>query len=256
MQLNERQRQILDIVCRDKFVTVQGLCGLIFASPATIRRDLCVLEENKSIKRVYGGAIPISGNDQEIPHDIRLYRNIAEKKSIAQTAVKLVSNASTIILDSSTTCTYLVRQLDQFKDLSVLTNGMDSLALLTNMSGIKTIATGGIITSGYELRGAFTQASIERYSADLFFLSCCSVSVETGVTFTDEDNASIKQLMAKHARKKVLLCDSSKFNRSHFFRAFSLDEFDYIITDTAPKNKELRDAMGEHLICADDSHIL
>lgn len=256
MRLNERQRQILEIIEQRKFVTVHDLCGCIFSSPATIRRDLCVLEENKSIQRVYGGAIPVSGNDQEIPRDVRLYRNNYEKNCIAQTAVKLINNASTIILDSSTTCTYLVRQLDQFEKLSVLTNGTDSLGLLTHMPNIRTIATGGVVTNGYEFRGALTRHSIERYNADLFFLSCSSISVEQGVTFTDEDNANIKQLMAKRAQKKILLCDSSKFEISHFFRAFTLDEFDYIITDTAPKSSALRDMMGDRLICADDSHLL
>ena len=256
MKLNDRQKQIMEIVNQKRFVTVHELCGEIFASPATIRRDLCFLEESNSVQRVHGGAIPISGNAQEMPYNVRINRNNVEKKSIAQTAAQLISNASTITLDSSTTCTYLVRLMDKFENLSVVTNGIDSLALLMHNPNIKTISTGGIVTKGYEYRGAITRHSIERYNADLFFLSCCSVSAENGVSFTDEDNANIKQLMAKHARKKVLLCDSSKFEISHFFRAFTFDEFDHIITDTVPQNKLLRDMMGDRLICADNSHLL
>ena len=253
--MNERQRQILDIIQTEGFMSVQDLCGRIFASPATIRRDLNVLAENNSIHRIFGGAVPISGNDQEVPYNIRLYRSNLEKSAIAQTAVKFIKNASTIILDSSTTCMYLARLLDNFENLSVLTNGTDSLSVLTHVPKVKTIATGGIVAKGYEFRGALTRHSIERYNADLFFLSCCSISTENGVSYTDEENASIKQLMAKRAKKKIMLCDSSKFDQASFFCAFSLDEFDYFVCDTAPQNPALREAMGDRLICADGTHL-
>ena len=256
MELNERQRQMLDIVNREKYVTVQDLCNQLYSSPATTRRDLNILEKNRSVQRVCGGAIPIYGNGQEVPYDVRVYHNNAEKRKIAQTAAKLINEASTLIIDSSTTCTYLVHQLSSFKNLTVLTNGAESLVQLIHMSNITTIATGGIVTSSYEFRGAITRNSIERYNAELFFLSCSSISVENGVTFTNEENASIKQLMAKHAQRKILLCDSSKFDISHFCRAFAFSDFDYVITDTVPKNPKLRDAIGPRLICADDTHVI
>jgi len=253
--MNERQKQILDIIQTEGFVSVQALCGRIFASPATIRRDLSVLVENNSIHRIFGGAVPISGNDQEVPYNIRLYRSNEEKSAIAQTAMQFIRNASTIILDSSTTCSYLAQQLEKFENLSVLTNGTDSLSILTRVPKVKVIATGGQVVKGYEFRGSLTRHSIERYNADLFFLSCCSLSAENGLTYTDEENASIKQLMAKRAQKKILLCDSSKFDQSSFFCAFTLDEFDHFVCDTAPKNPALREAMGDRLICSDGSHL-
>lgn len=254
MRLNERQQQILAIINNDKFVTVNGLCGVLFASPATIRRDLRVLEDANSIRRVFGGAVPIYGNDQESPYSVRLHRNNAEKIAIAQTALQFISSASTLILDSSTTTTYLARQLDAFENLSVLTNSIDAISVLSNMSKVKTIATGGVIARSFELRGALTRHSIEQYNADLFFMSCGAVSVENGISYTHEESAGLRQLMAKHAKKKILLCDSSKFDRSYFHRAFSVEDFDHIICDTAPQNKALRDLMSDRLICADGSH--
>lgn len=254
MRLSERQQQILNIINRDKFVTVNGLCGLLFASPATIRRDLQALEGSGSIRRVFGGAVPISGNDQESPFSVRQRRNNPEKTAVAQTALQFVENASTIILDSSTTTTYLARQLESFQKLTVLTNSLEALSVLSNMSKVKTIMTGGVVVNGYELRGALTQRSIERYNADLLFMSCGAVSCENGATYTSEDSANIRQIMANHAKKKILMCDSSKFDRSYFFRAFSVEDFDHIVCDTAPQNQRLRDLMGDRLVCADDSH--
>ncbi len=254
MRLSERQQQILSIINRDKFVTVNGLCGQLFSSPATIRRDLRVLEDSHSIRRVFGGAVPISGNDQESPFSIRLRRNNPEKIAIAQTASQFVENASTIILDASTTTTYLVRHLESFQHLTVLTNSLEALSVLSNMSKVKTIMTGGVVVNGYELRGILTQRSIEQYNADLLFISCGAVSCENGVSYTSEDSASIRQLMANHAKKKILLCDSFKFDRSYFFRAFSIKDFDHIVCNTAPQNQKLRDLMGDRLVCSDDSH--
>ena len=256
MELNERQLQILSIINEKQFVTVQALCGQIFASPATIRRDLCILEENESIIRTWGGAIPIIGSNQEIPHDIRLYRNSQLKTAIAKKALTLINNSSTIFLDSSTTCAFLAQRLGAFENLTVMTNGLDSQSILLHIPSVKTIVSGGVITKGYEMRGPLTQHSIECYRADLFFLSCCAISVDAGVTFTDEENAAIKQRMAKNAKKKILLCDSTKFDISNFCKSFDFTDFDHIVCDTAPKNKALRNAIGSRLLCADDSHLL
>ena len=86
------------------------------------------------------------------------------------------------------------------------------------------------------------------------FISCGAVSVENGISYTNDESANIRQLMAKHAKQKILLCDNSKFDRSYFFRAFSVEDFDHIICDTVPQNKRLRELMGDRLICADGSH--
>ena len=40
MLIDERQNQILDIIKEKTFVRVDELAALVYASPATIRRDL------------------------------------------------------------------------------------------------------------------------------------------------------------------------------------------------------------------------
>ena len=254
MRFNELQQQILTIINQDQFVTVNDLCKRLFSSPATIRRDLHVLESFHSIQRVFGGAVPINGSAQDSPVSVRLRRNNAEKMAIAKVARRFISNTSTIILDSSTTTSYIAQQLDDFENLTVLTNSIAILSILTNMPKVKTIVTGGIISNGSQLRGPLARHSIEQFNADLCFMSCGTMSVENGISYTNEESANIRQLMAKHAKKKILLCDSSKFDRSYFFRAFSVEDFDHIVCDTAPQNKKLRDLMSDRLICVDESH--
>lgn len=254
MRLNERQHQILTIINQEQFISVNDLCERLFASPATIRRDLHVLEASHSIQRVFGGAVPIIGNAQDSPIANRQRRNNKEKMTIARIARQFVHNGATILLDASTTTCYVAQQLEAFENLTVLTNSLDNIAVLTNMPRVTTIVTGGIISNGSQLRGALTRYSIEQYNADLCFMSCGTVSAENGVTYTNEDSANVRRLMAKHAKKKILLCDSSKFDRSYFFRALSIEDFDHIVCDIAPQNKALRDLMGERLICADGSH--
>ena len=254
MRLNERQQQILTIINQDQFVTVNDLCKRLFSSPATIRRDLNVLESFHSIQRVFGGAVPINGSAQDSPVSVRQRRNNSEKIAIARAALRFISNASTIILDASTTTSYIAPQLGAFENLTVLTNSISVLSSLTNIPKVTTIVTGGVVSNVSQLRGPLARHSIEQYNADLCFMSCGAISVEDGVSYTNEESANIRQLMAKHAKKKILLCDSSKFNRSYFFRAFSADDFDHIICDTAPQNPALRDLMGDRLICIDGSH--
>ena len=55
--------------------------------------------------------------------------------------------------------------------------------------------------------------------------------------------------MLSDARQRILLCDSTKFDKNFFFTSFGLKEIDYIITDRAPESPLYRELLGQRLIC-------
>src|SRR5580704_13615072 len=67
-------------------------------SEDAIRRDLRALAAEGKCKRVYGGGLPISPDGVPLEH--RLLNNSKEKRALALAAVSLVSEASTVFLDS------------------------------------------------------------------------------------------------------------------------------------------------------------
>ena len=67
----ERQGELLEILKREKSATVAGLSKKLFASEATVRRDLAALEAQGYLKRVHGGAVIGGAPDREIPYAVR-----------------------------------------------------------------------------------------------------------------------------------------------------------------------------------------
>ena len=53
----ERERQILEILLKEKKVTVTQLSKALFISEPSVRRDLQSLEAQNLIKRIHGGAV-------------------------------------------------------------------------------------------------------------------------------------------------------------------------------------------------------
>ena len=111
MVLTQRYRQILDYIQEKKAVTVQQLCELLYASPATIRRDLSTLEKCHLIRRVHGGAVLYESDSNEPAASIRQNKNIYGKRRIGELAATLVKDCSTVFLDCSSTVYYAASSL-------------------------------------------------------------------------------------------------------------------------------------------------
>ena len=88
MLIINRQQQILDILKRERSVSVPQLAKELFASEPTIRRDLAYLEKQGFLKRVYGGAVLGGAPDREIPYEVRTGEQEDAKAIIARRAAQ------------------------------------------------------------------------------------------------------------------------------------------------------------------------
>ena len=87
MLKNEREREIVSVMKeRGGFITVGELCGLLYASESSVRRDLTALERHGVLKRVYGGAELITNYSSVVSFNYRSHENVSEKKAVAKKA--------------------------------------------------------------------------------------------------------------------------------------------------------------------------
>ena len=101
---NEREKAILEILLREKTVSVHALSATLFASEQSIRRDLARLEKQHLLKRTYGGAsLDENGTSAlKIPFLLREMESADEKAVIGKKAAALVKDSDVIFLDAST----------------------------------------------------------------------------------------------------------------------------------------------------------
>lgn len=247
MLMNERRQQILSILQQRKFVTVDKLCEMLYSSPATIRRDLAEMSDQGMLSRLRGGAELPEGSNSDMPLLLRFQKEKVKKEIIAELTSRYFKDAVTVFMDSSSTVYYLARQFKDYTGKSVITNGLATANFLNEHTSATVYCTGGRIFHQSGFVGSHAVETIKSFCADLFFFSCCGFSDNNGPTEAEEENAVIKRAMIQNAKKKVLLCDSTKFERDYFCRVCSLDSIDLIVTDKKP-DKQISELLRGKLI--------
>jgi DeoR/GlpR family transcriptional regulator of sugar metabolism len=240
----ERKQQILELMRNNnRVVTVDQLCDTLFASGATIRRDLKDLENTKLIRRTHGGAILVEGNTSEDPLAFRETQNSMKKQIIADLALRHIRDGMTIFLDSSSTVYALAKGLGQFNSLKVITNGIKTAMLLSDFKNVTLMCTGGSLRENSKsLVGLAAKEFISRYNADIAFMSCRGFSVEKGASEASENEYYVKMQYILNSKKSILMCDTSKMNQDFLCKLAPLSDFYEIITE----KKEINDLCNQY----------
>src|ERR1700728_863041 len=112
-----RRNEIENRLQRGLPVNATALAKEFLVSEDAIRRDLRALAAEGKCKRVYGGGLPISPDGGPFEH--RLLNDSKEKRALALAALTLVSEGSTVFLDSGSTNLALARELPPYRSLTV-----------------------------------------------------------------------------------------------------------------------------------------
>ena len=234
----ERRKLILEKVHEEKKVIVSELSKEFDVSEETIRRDLEKLAYEGHVIKSYGGAVINEIGSIDLPFNVRWKANAIGKQKIADLINKEIKDGEHIFLDASTTAVFIAKNIKQKKHLTVITNSIENLLELSDVSGWDIISTGGLLKAGsMSLLGKKAADSIERYNADKVFLSCKGLDIQKGVTEGNEETGTIKQSMIESAQKVYLTVDSSKFDKVAFSSICPLSKIDVVVTDKRPDIK-------------------
>ena len=228
----ERQNTILELVSQRRVIIVEAPCSQLYFSGATIRRDLKMLAQSGLLRRTHGGAVFVEDAAKDSPAMLREAENPGPKSIIAQKACALIRDGQTLFLDSSTTACRLAERLTGFGQLRVVTNGLKTAMILSEIPGIQVYATGGKLRENAQsFVGTQTTEAIARFHADLVFFSCRGIHPDGGHTGSKEDDADVKKAYLQNASRSVLLGDSSKLGRQMFCRVGPIASVWKILSD-------------------------
>lgn len=245
--MKERQQRIYEILNKQGNATVEQLKHAVFASDATIRRDLKKMEQQGLLLRMWGGAVSANKVNCDPPAFVRNNSNINAKKKIALHAIGLLKNNVSVFLPSGTTVTQFSRLLGSCENLTVITTCPDIIDILKSNPSARVISLGGELYEGYDFAGALTVNNIDNFNADFLFFSCSGLTAD-GFSSNDEIRLDIIQKMQKNSAKTVLLVDTSKINKKYIYKGFGFEKIDYVIMEKQPDEKELVQALGKKLI--------
>ncbi len=232
----ERLEKIRDLLNRKKTASVHELSTELFISEATVRRDLNQLQQQGLIKRIHGGAVLLEGITQELPLYVRERQNHEAKLEIARRAVSYIHDGQVLFLDASSTVQHLVKHLATFKNLTILTNGLKTAQELSSLPH-NIYCTGGMLlhnSSAYV--GGYAERVVREFNADILFFSSRGISSDGRITDASAEETQLRRVMFEQSKKRIFLCDSSKFGLQYCFNLCTIKQIDAMISDRELEN--------------------
>lgn len=253
----ERREVIAALLEDAERVSVTGLAERFGVTDVSIRRDLTVLEDAGRLRRVHGGAIAASRGRRERGYAARARENRAAKARIGAAAATLIRAGDVVVFDSGSTVAQVAAHvpglLRRSSGITVVTNSLQIVDEVGSWDNPHMICLGGLYLPEHQaFVGPQTVADMRDLSADIVFLGCDGLTLETGLTTPHVLVAEIGATMAARARKVVVVADGTKVGRRGFTPIVPLGVVHVLITDDCADAAELDRAreLGVEVILA------
>lgn len=201
---------------------------------------------------------------QVTPPQAGIAREItALRRSIAASAATRVSGGDTILLNGGEASILMARALRETfaqgpSGVTVITNSLAVMEILTGAAGIKVILTGGEYQAQSRcLVGPSLGAMFELMRADKAFLSVDGISARFGASAGDERLALAGHRFAQAAREVYVLADHTLVGFDANYRISRTDAVGEVITDSGslPADRLALGAAGVTVTVADEAAI-
>ena len=238
MLSEERYSMIINFLEDKKAVTVGELAEWLGTSESTVRRDLNALHDMGRLNKVHGGATAVEEKIKATEEDVqsKSLKNVEEKKLLARYAATLVNDDDVVYVDAGTTTLMFVDALSPNTRALFVTNGIVHAKKLIQ-KGLKAYIIGGQIKLSTEaVIGAEAINSLRKYNFTKCFMGTNGISVESGLTTPDLEEALVKKEACSHSYITYVLADHTKFKAVSAITFASLGRC-CVITDKLTDNK-------------------
>jgi len=227
----ERQLRIRHKLESSDFLDLETLCREFRASESSLRRDLSKLEEQKFLRRVYGGAVHV----EPVTKDNFDFRAAAvqcgdEKGRIARLVAGLVQDGQTIVLDGGSTAAAVARELSG-RSLHVITNSLPIAAMFEDARNIELTLTGGYLYPRLQVMlGPFCEQMLAAVTADVLIMGTGSIT-ENGFSNNNTLVVGSERKMIEIASRVIIVADYTKFGRAAMIPLAPLEVADIVVSD-------------------------
>jgi DeoR/GlpR family transcriptional regulator of sugar metabolism len=243
MNQTDRQAAIVKQLDSAGACSYQELAALFGVSEMTIRRDADKLVQQRSAIKTLGGLqtahAPRHLYESAVQQRLPLHRR--EKELIAVEAIRQVKPPLTVFLDGSTTCLVLARHLcREPQGITVVTHsGLVCLEFDTS-PGHTVLSLGGQFDPASAcFVGPAAEEAARQFFVDIAFFSTKGFLPQEGTFESSIATLRIKQIIAEHAERVVLLADHSKFGQRALCKVLNIEQIDELITDWLPQPADL-----------------
>jgi DeoR/GlpR family transcriptional regulator of sugar metabolism len=233
---HDRREEITRLVDAEERVSVADLTSRFKVTDASIRRDLMILEDAGRLRRIHGGAVPHLGVRTHGVYATKLREHREQKARIGAAAAALVKPGDVVFFDSGTTvaqvAAHIAGPLRRANAITAVTHSLPVIEEIGDWESPHLICLGGLYLPDYQaVVGPRAVDGLRDLSADVVFLGCDGLTIETGLTTPHMLVAEVGATMAARARRVVAVADSSKLGRQGFTPIVTIHAVDVLITD-------------------------
>ena len=234
MKISKREQIIIALLESRGMISVQELSQILDVSLSTLRKQLAAMQEQGLLIRTYGGVMSVNRVPDET-FESKLHKNIAEKRRIAAFARRFVSNGAAIALGSGTTVYDLCMRMEGLNKVVAFTNSMQAGDYLSRFEGLEVHICGGIIRgqTGSIIGGEAVEYFRSLRHVDCAFIGCDAIDENGDIYSENLSVATAEKNILLCAKRRYILCDSSKFGKTALARIANLSDCDALITDSA-----------------------
>ncbi len=246
MRKEERHKLIMREINLHNKVLSADLSTLLNISDDTVRRDLKELAESGKVLKVHGGA---ASKSFVAPFNVQneVYA-LAEKKKIAEKALKLIKNDMVILTEGGTTILELAKMIPKNLKATFFTVSPQAAITLSEHSNLEVITIGGKLGKNANLHtGTSVINQLSDLKVDLCLLGANAFSAEEGLTDMDWEIVQVNKAIVDASRKVAVLAIAEKLNTSQRIRICPLNKISYLITELPPESPYLANFQNDDL---------
>lgn len=251
MLVEERRKQILDLVKQRGFITLVDLAQQLRTSESTVRRDLEYWHTQGQLKRIHGGAMIMEDGSPLPALEARLSSQVSEKRRIAKATAARINNGDAILLDGGTTTLEVARMLVG-RPLQIVTNSLPIANLFANSPETDLVMLGGYVypTTGVAL-GPLTIQMMKEVHVQQTIMSVAGITAK-GLYNGNPLLVETQRQMMRCADEVVVVADHTKIGRQALAFLCELSVIDTLIVDheLSPDQQQLIDRSEAQLILA------
>lgn len=232
MYQEQRLEKILELLEEKESLSSKEMEKFFDVSRDTVRRDFSLLAASGKVKRTHGGILRSEPEKHIVSFNERLEAFTQEKQHIAKKAIDFIQDGGTYFLDVSTITLKLIELITY--EVTIYSHSLDNAIMVSAQPNIDFHLLGGKYFPKNRFYYSINEAEIlKNISFDAVFIGAAGLK-NKDVSYVDQEDAYIKKLVLENAKKKVLLAEQSKFNKTATYSIGKINQFDYFITDSKP----------------------
>ncbi|MCG8510442.1 MAG: DeoR/GlpR family transcriptional regulator [Rhodospirillales bacterium] len=231
---NARQEQILELVQRQGYASVEALSQRFGVTPQTVRRDINQLSEMSLVQRYHGGA-GIASSVENVSYTTRQVLCLEEKRRIADLVASHIPDNASLFINIGTTTEEVAKSLLDHSGLRVITNNLNVASIMCSNPDFEVIVAAGVVRA--RDRGIIGEATIDlisQFKVDYGIVGISGIDLDGVLLDFDYREVRVAQAIMDNSRRVYLATDHTKFGRNAMVRLGDIDQISALFTDRAP----------------------